>query len=99
MAERAKVNESADQASKAANDTEQVKVDAPMQQAARTSEEEVTDEVCPDSEYVSEAPPDKSKTISKPPEVPPPPVRDRTLGGIDYYLLTYDDPIFDDEDY
>ena len=24
---------------------------------------------------------------------------DQTLGGIDYYSLTYDDPIFDDEDY
>ena len=101
MAERARVNESADQAktaSKAVKDTEKVKVDAPIHKVARTSEEEVTDEVCPDSEYVSEAPPDKSKAISKPPEVPPSPVRDQTLGGIDY-LLSYDYPIFDDTDF
>ena len=37
---------------------------------------------------------DDSKTVENPVEEPPPPVRDRTLGGIDYYLLSYDDPIF-----
>ena len=72
------------QLTKQKQDTEKVKVDAPIHKVARTSEEGVTDEICPDSEYVSKAPPDKSKTTFKPPEVPPQPVKDRTLGGIDY---------------
>ena len=60
-------------------------------EAAKTSVEDVQDEVVPDSEYNL----DDSKTVENQVEEPPPPVRDRTLGGIDYYLLSYDDPIFD----
>ena len=80
-------------------DAEKVKSNYRIFKDARTPEKDVTDEACPDSVYESEVPPDNSKAILKPPEVLPTPVRDRTLGGIDYYSLTYDDPIFDDEDY
>ena len=66
-------------------------------EVVKTSVEEVEDEVVPDSEYELKTPSkdDSTKTESKPTEEPPPPVRDRTLGGIDYYKLSYDDPIFD----
>jgi hypothetical protein len=58
----------------------------------------LSDEICPDSEYESQPTNDNHKPNKKPDVEPPPPVRDRTLGGIDYYLLSYDDPIFDDEE-
>ena len=66
-------------------------------EVVKTSVEEVEDEVVPDSEYELKTPSkdDSTKTESKPTEEPPPPVRDRTLGGINYYKLSYDDPIFD----
>ena len=55
------------------------------------------DEVVPDFEYGSSTTPSKddSKAVITQVEEPPPPVRDRSLGGIDYYSLSYDDPIFD----
>ena len=57
--------------------------------------EEINDEVVPNSEYESttqskDDPPNDSNPVKE----HPPPVRDRTLGGIDYYSLSYDDPIF-----
>ena len=65
-------------------------------EVVKTSVEEVEDKVVPDSEYELKTPSkDDSKTASKPKEEPPPPIRDRTLGGIEYYRLRYDDPIFD----
>ena len=100
LAERDKFNEVVDEtAADVEKDTVKVKVYSLTYKDAKTSEKDVSDEVCPDSEYGSETSPDDSKANSKPPEVLPPPVRDRKLGGIDYYSLTYDDPIFDDEDF
>ena len=66
-------------------------------EVVKTSVEEVEDEVVPDSEYELKTPSkdESTKNASKPKEEPPPPVRDCTLGGIDYYKLSYDDPIFD----
>ena len=57
--------------------------------------EEIIDEFVPNSEYESsnhskDDPPNESNPVKE----NPPPVRDRTLGGIDYYTLSYDDPIF-----
>ena len=69
------------------NETEKVT----NHEAAKTSVDDVQDGVVPDYEYNL----DDSKTVENQVEEPPPPVRDRTLGGIDYYLLSYDDPIFD----
>ena len=98
MAERAIANEVDEQASaaaKAENETEEVQFNVPVHEAANTSVKEVSDEVCPDAEYGSKTE-DVPKAVSNP---VPPPVRDRSLGGIDYYLLSYDDPIFEDEHY
>ena len=64
--------------------------------------EEIVDEVCSDSVYESRLP-DDTEADPKPEKVTsislkPPPVRgERSLGGIDYYTLTYEDPS-DDED-
>ena len=70
------------------------------EEAAKTSVKEVNDEVCPDSEYESKSPPKEDPRTPRSPTVePPPPVRDRTLGGIDYYLLSYEDPPYEDEHY
>ena len=67
----------------------------PFSEAIRTTVE-VEDEVVPDSEDGSMNPStDDPKTVFHPSEEPPLPVRDRTLGGIYYYLLSYDDPPFD----
>ena len=72
----------------------------PFSEDAIRTTVEVEDEVVPDSEYGSSTPStDDQKTFSNPIKEPPPPVRDRTLGGIDYYLLSYDDPPFEDDDY
>ena len=59
--------------------------------------EEIADEVVPNTEYESmsqlkDDPP--TPTESNPAKEHPPPVRDRSLGGIDYDSLSYDDPIF-----
>ena len=66
---------------------------------SKTSVKEVSDEVCPDSEYGSTTPTQDPKIVASPTVEPPPPVRDRTLGGIDYYLLSYEDPPYEDEHY
>jgi hypothetical protein len=50
--------------------------------------------------YCSETKTENTKSNLKPPEELPPPKRNRTLlGGVDYYSLSYNDPIYDDEDY
>ena len=100
MAENAKSDEMPPQAIEAAKAkvVEKAKPSAILKDksASETSEEEVKDEVCPDAEYGSK---DDQKTVTNPTVEPPPPVRDRSLGGIDYYLLSYDDPPYEDEHY
>ena len=66
----------------------------------QTSATEVVDEVCSNSEYELRSP-DESKAKPKPAvENPkPPPLRDRSLGGIDYYTATYEDPSSDEYGY
>ena len=68
----------------------------------KASAREVVDEVCMDSEYESGKPEDpnaKPNSVEVPANHPkPPPVRDRSLGGIDYYTATYEDPIDDEDD-
>ena len=63
---------------------------------------EVVDEVCLDSEYESGKPEDpnaKPNSVEVPANHPKaPPVRDRSLGGIDYYTVTYEDPTDDGDD-
>ena len=102
MAENAKSIEVAEHATAAAKAKTEEKPNATQkdEEAAKTSEEEVKDEICRDSEYGSKTPPqDDPRMLSSPTVEPPPPVRDRTLGGIDYYLLSYDDPPYEDEHY
>ena len=68
-------------------------------EAIRTTVE-VEDEVVPDSEYGYMTPStDDPRTVSHSIEEPPPPVSDHSLGGIDYYLLSYDDPPFAEDEY
>ena len=74
-----------------------------VEKETQTSAVEVTDELCKDSEYGSKSPNDSNKEEPKSVEAAshqkPPPIRDRrTLGGIDYYTVTYDD-LSDDDDY
>ena len=81
-------------------EVKKVKDDNPMEIEASATE--VIDEVCNDSEYESRLTDDDPNTRPISVEVTanlpkPPPVRDRSLGGIDYYTATYDDPT-DDED-
>ena len=87
---------------KDATKVEELNVKVAFSEATQTTVE-VEDEVVPDSEYGSTTPSsDDPKTISHPVKEPPPPVRDRTLGGIDYYLMSYEDPPFEeyeDEEY
>ena len=70
--------------------------------ATKASAREVVDEVCMDSEYESGKPEDpnaKPNSVEVPAKHPkPPPVRDRSLGGIKYYTLTYEDPTDDEDD-
>ena len=47
---------------------------------------ELKDELCSDDIYL------ETKVDLPPVAPPPPPSRSRGLGGVDYYLLTYDDP-------
>ena len=72
--------------------------------AAESSNTEIVDELCSDSVYESRLPvdpeaepkPEKESTKSQ----KPPLVRgERSLGGIDYYTLTYEDPSDDEEIY
>ena len=59
--------------------------------ATKASAIEVTDEVCKDSEY--------DLRTDDEPDAEPIAVRgQRSLGGIDYYTVTYDDPTDEDED-
>ena len=62
--------------------------------ASKTSAKEVKDEVCPDAEYGSKVDQKTNPTVE-----PPPPIRDWSLGRIDYYLLSFDDPPYEDEHY
>ena len=63
---------------------------------------EVVDKVCADSEYesrTSEDPnvkPNLVEVPSKPHK--PPAAREKTIGGIKYYTVTYEDPTDDEED-
>ena len=71
-------------------------------ETTNTSAKEVVDEVCSDFEYKSRSP-DDDKAIPTTAEISaivskPPPVRDRSLGEIKYYMLTIEDPS-DDEIY
>ena len=98
--EAEKVNEAVEvDAEKVDKDTEEVEKDEPNLQEEKPSAKEVTDEMCPDFQYGSETATEISKPNMKPPEDLPPPVRNRTLGGVDYYLLSYNDPIYGDQDY
>ena len=94
MADTAKNKQVAEQAKAAAeakDNTEEVSVVKVLKKKV----EEITDEVVPDSEYGSLTPSkEKPQTESNPAEEPPPRLRDRSLGGIDYYSISYDDPIF-----
>ena len=91
MAETAQADQVAEQAEDTKDDAEEVTIIEVVQ----TSVEEINDELVTDSEYESmTASKDDPQTESSPIEEPPPPVRDRSLGGIDYYSLSYDDPIF-----
>ena len=94
LAEIAKQNLDAEKAEDAEDAAEEITII----DVVKPSSEEVEDEVVPDSEYELKTPPidDSTKTESNPRKDPPPPVRNRRgLGGIDYYKLSYDDPIFD----
>ena len=68
--------------------------------ATKASAIEVTDEVCKDSEYdlrTNDEPDAESIAV----EIPTKPQQirgQRSLGGIDYYTVTYDDPTDEDED-
>ena len=62
---------------------------------------EVLDEVCSDSEYGARVPPDDTEAKPKSVEVKkhhpkPPPAREKTIGGVKYYTVTYED--YSDED-
>jgi hypothetical protein len=78
MAENAKATQDAEQNEDTKDDAEEVTIIEVVQ----TSVEQMA------------ASKDDPKTEASPIEEPPPPVRDRSLGGIDYYPLSYDDPMF-----
>jgi hypothetical protein len=91
MAETDKSNQVAEQADDTLNSTDDTE-EVTILEVVNKSVEEIKDEFVPVYEY-------ESLTVStqneeNPRKEPPPPVRDRTLGGIDYYSLSYDDPIF-----
>ena len=92
MADTAKqVAEQAKDVAKAKYDTEEVTII----QEVHKKIEEIKDEVVPNSEYeYMTTSKDDPPTESNPVEEHPPPVRYHSLGGIDYYSLSYDDPIF-----
>ena len=108
MAERAVSKSPAHEAlkpvegSKEAEDEKVVAVEN-SNKSTQTSAKEVVDEVCPNSEYELKLLDDSNaelEPIKEPANHPkPPPVRDRSLGGIDYYTMTYDDPSSDDDIY
>ena len=88
---------------KEVEDGKAVAVENSSKKATQTSAKEVLDEFCPNSEYEFQslddfkAKPEPPKVSAKHPQ--PPPVRYRSLGGIDYYTVTYDDPSTDDDFY
>ena len=82
--------------------SEKVQAENINAETTNTSATEVVDEVCSYLEYKSRSP-DDDKAIPKTAEVSanaskPPPARDRSLGEIKYYRLTFEDPS-DDEIY
>ena len=85
------------------NDVEIEKPQDTKTKAFKASENEVIDEVCNDSEYelrTNEEPDAEPIAVdipTKPPPTLPPPIRDRSLGGIDYYTATYVDPPYEDD--
>ena len=93
MAERAASESPAHEAlkpaegSKEAEDEKVVAVENPNK-STQTSAKEVVDEVCPNSEYELKLPDDSNaeqEPLKEPTKHPkPPPVRYRSLGGIDY---------------
>ena len=90
-AKNKQVAEQAKADTKAKHDTEEVSA----VEVLKKKVEEIPDEVVPDSEYASMTPSkDEPQIESDPVEEPPPRIRDRSLGGIDYYTMSYDDPIF-----
>jgi hypothetical protein len=103
MAERAALNSHVQESTapaKAAEGSEGEKVvivEAYNDKTTKTSDTEIVDEVCSDSVYESRLP-DDTEANPKPENgtsksLKPPPVRgERSLGGIDYYTLTYEDP-------
>ena len=68
--------------------------------ATKASAIEVTDEVCKDSEYDlrTNDEPDAEPIAVEIPTKPQQIRGQRSLGGIDYYTVTYDDPTDEDED-
>ena len=86
------VAEQAKDVAKAKDDTE---LEVTIIQEVDKKIEEIKDEVVPNSEYeYMTTSKDDPPTESNPVEEHPPPVRDRSVGGIDYYSLSYDDSIF-----
>jgi hypothetical protein len=76
---------------KGSKDVETEKDDTDNSKATKASAIEVTDEVCKDSEY--------DLRTNDEPDAEPIAVRgQRSLGGIDYYTVTYDDPTDEDEE-
>ena len=79
---------------------EKAEQDNPM--APKASAVEVVDEVCDDAEYESrilKEPNAKPNSVEVPVKHPnPPPVREKTIGGIKYYTVTYEDPTDDEDD-
>ena len=59
----------------------------------------MTGEVCKDSEFnlrTNDEPDAKPIALDIPTKLPP--IRERSLGCIDYYTVTYDDPTDEDDD-
>ena len=83
---------------KGLTDVESQTVQDVSAKATKSSEIEVVDEVCNDSEYelkANDEPDAEPIAVDNPTK--PPPIRDRSLGGIDYYTATYDDPTDEEE--
>ena len=83
---------------KGLTDVESETVQDVSAKATKAFELEVVDEVCNDSEFelkANDEPDAKPCAVDIPTK--PPPIRDRSLGGIDYYTATYDDPTDEEE--
>ena len=81
-------------------ETEKDQDDTDNSKATKASAIEVTDEVCKDSEYDlrTNDEPDAEPIAVEIPTKPQQIRGQRSLGGIDYYTVTYDDPTDEDED-